>query len=735
MFALLFESPERLWWSFALLIPLFVHLLRRRRFKSQPWGAMQFVLQAVQQESQKAKLQNLILMMLRVAILGMFLFAISAPSTGLHRPNVGEKSNGTHHILIIDSTYSSGTIDEKTGLAALEEAKQKASEYVRSLPDGDVVSVLTIGDFQNWVIEVPGDDFQQVATAINEIQPQPTGGKLGLVFELGAELAAKSRKQDPKLFFTQFVVFSDMERDVWDEILLQDGQSQSSMEKVTELGQLSVVDCRVDPVANIAIKELTIKYPQGAFASEITVFAELDCYYKKTNGKVGISWFLDNEFIVRDEVVIGAGETTTIEMSLNNLSSGSHQIEARLDEDSLLIDNHRWLAFDTPARVRVLCVDGAKNASVAVRLAFAPRNSPDWPVYVHTINEVEFEQQHLEEFDVIALCQLEVLSDFNARRLLGFVKQGGTLLITPGNSTDQISYNNFYASISSGSVASSPGIRWGKVVGNPSLDQAQSGVRVTDHAIASLFRRNPKSGIRALPVYKYVELDVASDRTSEIVLELSNGAPLLLCSAVGKGHVLTIGTSVAIGQEEDRWSDLGTWPSFLPLIHETMKYVVEQGVRTSNIKVGVFPERRVPMQYGPVSIAVQGPDGQTQEYAMEFSRDSDSDEVYAYWWHTEFKNPGVYYVNQYSDDQVIDTSLVVGNLAVTESAHDLIEFSTLTPFSNVRVDTSSEGSLEFSNSSRGFSRELLMLTMILMVLETISVTIRRGKYRQRRGHA
>ena len=58
MFALLFESPERLWWSFALLIPLFVHLLRRRRFKSQPWGAMQFVLQAVQQESQKAKLQN-----------------------------------------------------------------------------------------------------------------------------------------------------------------------------------------------------------------------------------------------------------------------------------------------------------------------------------------------------------------------------------------------------------------------------------------------------------------------------------------------------------------------------------------------------------------------------------------------------------------------------------------------------------------------------------------------------
>ena len=102
-----------------------------------------------------------------------------------------------------------------------------------------------------------------------------------------------------------------------------------------------------------------------------------------------------------------------------------------------------------------------------------------------------------------------------------------------------------------------------------------------------------------------------------------------MCSAVGKGYVLTLGTAVAIGQEEDRWSDLGAWPSFLPLIHEAMKYVVEQGVQISNINVGVFPERRVPMQYGPVSIAVQGPDGQPHEYAMEFSRDSASDEVYA----------------------------------------------------------------------------------------------------------
>ena len=79
---------------------------------------------------------------------------------------MGDESSGTHHIVIIDSTYSMATIDELSGESALAEAKQKAIEYVRGLPNGDVVSVLTIGEFEKWVVEIPGNDFQQVAAAL-----------------------------------------------------------------------------------------------------------------------------------------------------------------------------------------------------------------------------------------------------------------------------------------------------------------------------------------------------------------------------------------------------------------------------------------------------------------------------------------------------------------------------------------------------------------------------------------
>ena len=53
MLALILESPERLWWSFVLLVPLLIHLLRRRRYHQHGWAAMEFVVRAMQEKSQK----------------------------------------------------------------------------------------------------------------------------------------------------------------------------------------------------------------------------------------------------------------------------------------------------------------------------------------------------------------------------------------------------------------------------------------------------------------------------------------------------------------------------------------------------------------------------------------------------------------------------------------------------------------------------------------------------------
>ena len=85
MLALILESPERLLWSFVLLVPLLIHLLRRRRYHQHGWAAMEFVVRAMQEKSQKARLQRLVLMIVRVFILALFLLAVSSPQSGVSK--------------------------------------------------------------------------------------------------------------------------------------------------------------------------------------------------------------------------------------------------------------------------------------------------------------------------------------------------------------------------------------------------------------------------------------------------------------------------------------------------------------------------------------------------------------------------------------------------------------------------------------------------------------------------
>ena len=42
---------------------------------------------------------------------------------------------------------------------------------------------------------------------------------------------------------------------------------------------------------------------------------------------------------------------------------------------------------------------------------------------------------------------------------------------------------------------------------------------------------------------------------------------------------------------------------FPTLIHESMRYVLEQRIRTANVNIGEFPERHISMNNGPVTIS------------------------------------------------------------------------------------------------------------------------------------
>ena len=91
----------------AMALPVLAHLISRRRFDIVQWGAMQF-LQLGRKTRRRIRLEELLLMLLRMGILGAIAFAMARPwaSGGAIGKLTGRVSRDV--VLVIDGSYSMG---------------------------------------------------------------------------------------------------------------------------------------------------------------------------------------------------------------------------------------------------------------------------------------------------------------------------------------------------------------------------------------------------------------------------------------------------------------------------------------------------------------------------------------------------------------------------------------------------------------------------------------------------
>jgi len=76
---MLFLAPWLLWFAAAAAIPIAIHLLNRRRHKTIPWAAMQFLLKATRESRGKKKLRHILILTCRALALAALAFAAAKP--------------------------------------------------------------------------------------------------------------------------------------------------------------------------------------------------------------------------------------------------------------------------------------------------------------------------------------------------------------------------------------------------------------------------------------------------------------------------------------------------------------------------------------------------------------------------------------------------------------------------------------------------------------------------------
>ena len=132
-----FLAPFALLLASAAAVPLLLHLLRHRTGEKIDFPAVRYMLRAEREHSRELKIRNLLLMVLRVAIVLALAFAASRP--------IGRLFGGSHAptalAIVLDNSLSTSAVAD--GTPVLARLKDAARGAVGRATTGDRVWLVT----------------------------------------------------------------------------------------------------------------------------------------------------------------------------------------------------------------------------------------------------------------------------------------------------------------------------------------------------------------------------------------------------------------------------------------------------------------------------------------------------------------------------------------------------------------------------------------------------------------
>jgi len=99
-----FANATMLLWGLAAGMPIIIHLLSRRKYSEVTWAAMEFLMAALRKNARRIRIEQLILLLVRVAILILLGIALADPIFSLF-PTLGTSlgtAGRTHYVLVLD---------------------------------------------------------------------------------------------------------------------------------------------------------------------------------------------------------------------------------------------------------------------------------------------------------------------------------------------------------------------------------------------------------------------------------------------------------------------------------------------------------------------------------------------------------------------------------------------------------------------------------------------------------
>ncbi|MDE2682074.1 MAG: BatA domain-containing protein [Verrucomicrobiota bacterium] len=596
-----FLNSIMLFGTAAVAVPIIIHLLNRRKFKKVTWAAMKFIKLSVEQNQRRMQLEDLLLLLLRCALLALLAFALARPALKTSGTDVLGQTKVTA-VVVLDNSYSMDLrgLDKKS---AFQKARAAAKEAINAMPSGSYASVLLASDLvqEKDSIISPTRALSQAHEVIDRAKVSHHATDLYPAVDRAVEIL-KGRAALRK----EIYIITDGQASGW--------QQQGEIRKLIEGNRddIRVYILRVGeatPPANYAITGLDVASGLTPVDHPLRFDVTVANHAAQSATNMIVGLYLDGGKNPVDKVMIPsvkAGATRTVPLYARFTKVGYHSVRASFDQperfDSLEADNQNLLVVRAVREVRVLLVDGDTEArdpreheSYFLKLALAP--VADHYVKVDTTTPAGFARNVLNRYAAVALANVERLTPSQISALKGFLRQGGGLLVYPGDRVDVDFYNKEL--FKKHGLLPSP---WGEAVG----DATQDGVYTLfqaggyEHPITAPWNNRDFGQLDDVRTFRRLKLEKQPAVSSvnsiieagpvKVVLryaaardaEGSLGAPAIMERDWGAGRVFQFSSTA-----DTAWSDFAVRASsVVPVLYRILGNVQAQGDAGLNLRVG-----------------------------------------------------------------------------------------------------------------------------------------------------
>jgi Mg-chelatase subunit ChlD len=591
-------------------IPIIIHILNRRRYKTVNWAAMEFLLRAMKKNRRRLKFEQWLLLATRCLVLLLVATALARPM-GCRDSTLASLAGQRAglHVIVIDNSYSMAyEANRPDAPTHLDHAKLLAKKLIDTFQAGsESVAVVTASRPASAVLSAPTYDLQAARDAVDRIGQSFGGTDLLGALRLAKEIGQKERTAGRKNLY----LISDGTRSAWESsesgALKQLGPQLAQEFHITSynLGrrdQWNQATLEVKPASNLVTNRLS-----SDLLATVQSFG--------MGPEALLQWKLDGQVLPGGGNVRFKGEEpqTLPQSSAIFRAGGAHVITASLvGDDRLKLDNTRSRVIDVASNLKVLIVEGERGMSklggsgAFLDLALAPpsennatsrpagaedSNATDSYVRPELISDLELGNKVLNDYRAVILAGVGQISSNEADQLVLFVKNGGALIIFMG---EPVSADNYNQMLLSRGLLPGPLTRRVSAANNQSgflLDFDPENVK----PLLSAFRHQANSGLGTAQIFTYWQMDVKPNSGAERVLNyLPSGAsstrpstassqedPAITLHALGQGHVLVCTTTA-----NAEWTSLPAKPAYVALMHEILDGTVSSGDRWMNLSVG-----------------------------------------------------------------------------------------------------------------------------------------------------